>query len=127
MDDAQLRTIWQQKRPYDTTAALAGPLNILMKHTLAKRVKQLGQLGGIWDEIIPDQLREHTALESFNRGTLTVMVDSAAHRFQLQSVLNNGLTAEIRKRFSGALNRIKLIPGQFYSIDVETGAKRYTL
>ncbi len=127
MDDAQLRTIWQQKRPYDTTAALAGPLSILMKHKLAKRVKQLGQLGAIWDEVIPDQLREHTALESFNRGTLTVMVDSASHRFQIQSVLNNGLTAEIRTRFSGALNRIKLIPGQFYSIDVETGAKRYNL
>lgn len=125
MDDAQLRTLWQQKQRPDRISQLGHPITMLMKHTLAKRVKQLGALAEIWDDIIPDAIRDHTALESYNRGILTVMVDSAPHRFQLQNLLTGGFMKEIRNRFSGPLNKIRLIPGQFYSIDMETGQKRY--
>ncbi|MFB3892169.1 MAG: DUF721 domain-containing protein [Phycisphaerae bacterium] len=118
MDDDQLRTVWQQRQPSDRISLLSAPLTVLMKHTLAKRVRQLSKLAEIWDEVVPDDIREHTALESFNKGVLTVMVDSAAHRFQLQMLLSGGLTREIQARFSGAVNKVKLIPGQFYAVDL---------
>jgi len=124
MDDSQLRTIWQHRQIDDRTAHLSGPLAILMNRTLAKKVRQLGQLAKIWDEVIPDKIRDHTALDSLHKGVLTVMVDSAAHRFLLQTLLGNGLLKEIRARFSGAIDRIKLTPGQFYSVDL-AGQKRY--
>lgn len=124
MDDAQLRTVWQQRQFNDRAAHLSLPLTILLKHTLAKRVRQLGRLAEIWDEVIPEEIRDHTALESFNRGTLTVLVDSAPHRFQLQTLLAGYLKREIQARFSGAINKIRLVPGQFYSIDL-AGAPRY--
>lgn len=125
MDDAQLRTIWQQRQYDSRIACLSEPLAVLMKHKLAKRVKQLGQLGTIWDEMVPHPIQDHTALDSFQRGVLTVLVDSASHRFHLQTLMTGGLMKEIQQRFVGALNKIRLIPGQFYSVDLETGQKRY--
>ncbi len=125
MDDAQLHTIWQQRQGQYRLVPLAEPLGVLMKHKLGRRVKQLGDLGEIWDDVLPEDYREHTALESFSRGTLTVMVDSASRRFHLQKLLAGGLQQEIQRRFKGSLNRIRIVAGQFYNVDTETGQKRY--
>ncbi len=124
MNDAQLQTIWQQRRMSDGAVPLAGPLTMLMKYTLGKKVRRVSELAVIWDEVVPDEIRWHTALENFSRGTLTVMVDSAPHRYRLLTLLAGGLTEEIRSRFKGALNKIRTIPGQFYSVDV-SGEARY--
>ena len=124
MDERQLRTAWQNRQAPDSIRPMGEPLAVLMKHTLATRVKRLGVLAAIWDEVIPLELREHTALESYARGTLTVMVDSAAHRFRLDAVLKAGLRHVLAERFNGPLNRIKLVPGRFYSVDLE-GNRRY--
>lgn len=125
MDDTQLRTIWQQRRADYRVSLLAEPLGILMKRQLGRRVKKLSELAILWDEVIPEDLRKHTALEGFHRGVLTVMVDSASHRFQIQTLLRGGILTAIRERFRGGLNKIHLVPGQFYSLDRETGQKRY--
>lgn len=126
MDDAQLRTIWQQRQEPRAACMVGESLAVLMKHTLGKRVRQVSALAAIWDEVVPEDVREHTALEGFAQGVLTVVVDSAPHRFQLQMLLNGGLTQEIRRRYRGPLNKIRLTPGQFYAIDLETGERRYT-
>ena len=125
MDDSQLQTLWLQRQSEDRISHLAGPMAVLMKHTLGKKVRQLSKLAVVWDEVLPASIREHTALDSFRRGVLTVMVDSSSHRYQLQMLLTAGLMKEIRNRFSGPLNNIRLVPGQFCSIDIETGTKRY--
>jgi len=125
MDDAQLRTIWQQRRADSRVTPLAATLGTFMKHHLGRRVKQLSRLAVLWDEVIPEPLRRHTALESFRQGVLTVMVDSASHRFELQTLLRSGILQAIQERFAGPLDRIRLIPGQFYSVDHETGLERY--
>jgi predicted nucleic acid-binding Zn ribbon protein len=124
MDEAQLRTVWQQRQFRDGATHIGEPLAVLMKHTLAKRVRQLASLAAIWDELIPVPIREHTALENFQRGVLTVVVDSAPHRFQLRTLLTGGLLKELQARFSGALGRVRLVPGQFSSVDL-AGRQRY--
>ena len=124
MDDSKLQTIWQQRQPNDRLSRLDESLSLLMKHTLGKRVRQLSQLAGIWDEVVPDEIAAHTALESYSQGVLTVAVDSAPHRFQLQTLLTGGLTQAIRERSSGTLRKIRLIPGQFATVDLN-GSSRY--
>lgn len=124
MDEAQLRTVWQQKQLRDRAALVGEPLAMLMKHKLARRVRQLSRLAVVWDEVVPAQVREHTALESFANGVLTVVVDSAPHRFQLETMLRGGLTRAIQASFSGSLNKVRLVPGQFASVDL-AGARRY--
>jgi hypothetical protein len=125
MDDTQLRTLWQQRQPNDRISHLAGPMAVLMKHKLGKKVRQLSKLAVVWDEVLPPTIRDHTALDSFQRGVLTVLVDSSSHRYQLQTLLTAGLMKEIRTRFAGPLDKIRLVPGQFASVDMETGARRY--
>lgn len=125
MDDRQLRTAWQNRQHEDPTTHLGGQVAMLMQHTIRKRVRQLGELASVWDEVVPEEYRDHTALESFSRGTLTVLVDSSPHRYQLETLLRSGLLRLLTQRFSGALNRVKLVPGQFYSVDVE-GYQRYS-
>lgn len=124
MDDRQLRTVWENRQPRHLGSPLAEPLAMLMKHTLGKRFKQLGAVAEAWDECIPDDIREHTALESYHRGTLTVMVDSAAHRFQLEMLLRGGLQHVLAERVNAPLNKVRIVPGRFYSIDLD-GRPRY--
>ncbi len=124
MDDALLQTVWQQRRPDKRVSHVSQPLQIFMKYHLARRVRALSRLASIWDEVVPAEIREHTALERFQRGTLTVMVDSAAHRFRLQMLLNGGLLGEIQSRFPDALKKVRLVPGQFYAVDI-AGEPRY--
>jgi len=124
VDDAQLRTIWQQRQFADRITHLGHPLTILMERVLKKRVRQLGKLAEIWDEILPESIRDHTALEGFERGVLTVIVDSASHRYRLKTLLSGGLLKALRERFPGALERVRLVPGQFSSVDL-AGSRRY--
>jgi len=124
MDEAQLRTVWQQRQMGIPAAHLSQPLGVFVKRNLARRVRRIGQLSAIWDEVVPEEIAEHTALEGFRRGVLTVMVDSAPHRYRLQTLLTGGLMKEIQARFSGALNKVRLIPGQFASVDL-SGDKRF--
>ncbi|HNX26412.1 MAG TPA: DciA family protein [Phycisphaerae bacterium] len=105
---------------------LAAPLTMLMKHQIGRRVKKLSELSVIWDELLPDIIREHTVLDDFNNGTLKVVVDSPAVRFELQTILRSGIERELKTRFGGALNKIKIVPGQFYTLDRETGQPRYS-
>lgn len=125
MDDAQLRTVWEQRQPRLRAVPIAEPLGMFIKYKLEKRVRQLSKISAIWDNVIPAAIGHHTALESFVSGVLTVRVDSTTHRFHLQTLLRGGIEKEIRSRFSGTLRKIRTIPGQFYCVDMETGGKRY--
>ncbi|MBI5723106.1 MAG: DUF721 domain-containing protein [Planctomycetes bacterium] len=120
MDDAQLLTIWQQRRTSTPAVPLAQPLVQFMKHKLSKKVRQLGKLAKVWDKLLPAGVHEHTALDGYHQGVLTVIVDSAAHRFQLRTLLDSGLAAVIQSQFGGPINKIKLTPGQFYDLDSQT-------
>ena len=113
MDDAVLQTVWQQRQRPIGYRPLAASMDVLVGKTLAKRVKQIASLVDIWEEIIPEPLLGHTALESFKAGTLTVAVDSSSFRFQLQQLLNGGLVAQLQARCAEPLNKVRLVPGQF--------------
>ena len=113
MEESKLRHVWQNRQRVRLPAMLCEPLSFLMKHRLARRVRQLGRLSAAWDECIPEYIREHTALVSYARGVLTVGVDSAPHRYQLRMLLANGLLDALRERAPGPLNRVRLVPGTF--------------
>ena len=93
MDDAQLRTVWQQRQFNDRAVPRNKPLALLMKSTLGRRVRQLGRLAEIWVEMI-------------------------------RPLRDGGLMREIQRRFSGALNKVRLTPGQFARTD-SLGNPRY--
>jgi hypothetical protein len=126
MDEATLRTVWQQRQKAPTWVSLSGPMNSLVGKTLAKRVKQLGAIAEVWDDIIPTDFHDHTALESLHRGTLTVRVDSASRRFQLQRLFNGGLLKDIQARCPQPIQKVRLVLGSLGEYDAETDQHRYT-
>ena len=103
ISDDQMRTVWQQRQDRRRIGSLGETVSRLMKKTLSKRVRQLGQIAEVWDDLIPPNLRDHTALDTFVRGTLTVMVDSASHRYQLQNQIRSGLKNSIQARCSATI------------------------
>jgi len=112
MDEAQLRQVWQNRQRRDRTSALSEPLGRLMTRRLGRRVRQVGQIVGVWDACIPQVIRDHAGVVGYARGTLTVAVDSAPHRYQLRMLLDGGLLEILRDRFvAGPINRVRLVPG----------------
>ena len=65
--------------------------------------------------LIPEPLLARCALESFHRGRLTVIVDSAPHLYQLKQLLLAGLEVQMLAACRGAgLRRITLKRGRWY-------------
>ncbi len=124
MNDVRLQTIFRQRAPRESSTTLAAALTPLMKTQLGRRVRQLGQLSKLWNEMVPAELRDHTALDGFRNGVLVVLVDSASAMYRLKTLLTGGLEDAMRERFGGAKFRIRLRPGQFYRVDGE-GRRRY--
>jgi hypothetical protein len=103
-----------QRRP---PATLADDL-VHFYQTEVKRAKKLCSFGEAWKQALPPHLLEHTCIDSFRAGTITVLVDSSPHLFQLRQLLLAGLQAHILStcRNSG-VRKIMLKPGTWYAGD----------
>ena len=60
---------------------------------------------------MPEPICRRTALHSFSRGTLRVVVADSSVLFELDRALRGGLEQQIRSRYKGRLLRIKLEVG----------------
>ncbi len=79
------------------------------KREVKKPYQQLGELAGLWNELLPDELTAHTRLVSFQRGVLRVSVDSSGRLYELDRLLRGGVFDELAKRHKGkALRRVEL-------------------
>ena len=77
-----------------------------------KRTKKLGGIGEVWVAIVPAHLVEHCSLEGFVRGTLSVVVDSSPHLYQLNQLLLAGLRNQLITACRGCgLKKITLKAG----------------
>ena len=88
------------------------------KHNVEKRQKNLGKIGEAWATMIPENLMEHSCIESITRGTLTVLVDSSSHLYLLRQLLLSGLEKQlITVCKKEKLRKISLKPGRWYDGD----------
>lgn len=87
-------------------------LKDLFKREVEKPYKQLGDLIEVWGELLPDELVQHSRLESLSRGVLNVVVDSSTRLYELDRLLREGGEKALIKRHRGpAFRRIKLRVG----------------
>ena len=90
---------------------------------IEKRQGKLATLADVWCRIVPPSLSDRCALESFHRGKLTVMVDTAAHLYELKQLMLAGLEAQLLLACrSAGLKKIVLKRGTWYD---EQGRPRY--
>jgi len=101
-----------------------GPAMIeFFKKSVQKRHTKLSKVAEVWGRLVPETLIEHSSLEGFSSGTLTVLVDTASHLYELKQLLLAGLQDQLLLacRASG-LRKIILKRGQWY--DGDAGADR---
>ncbi len=116
IEDADLRRLARVKHSAAPVDALIGPsLVAFFKNSVQKRHTKLGKIGECWAQLVPELLNDHCSLESFNRGTLAVIVDSSSHLYQLKTLLLAGLQQQILVACaSTGLKKITLKPGRWY-------------
>ena len=95
------------------------PLGVEMvaffKQSVEKRNAKFSKIANCWTQLIPETLAEHCALESFSRGTLVVLVDSASHLYELKQLLLAGLQQQLLLVCANAgLRKINLRAGRWY-------------
>jgi predicted nucleic acid-binding Zn ribbon protein len=79
------------------------------KREVQKPYEQLGELAGIWAELVPEVLADHTRLVGLNRGVLRVAVDSSGRLYELDRLLRSGTFDELVSRLKGkVLRRVEL-------------------
>src|SRR4051812_23826125 len=115
--DAELGRLDRVKRVNRAVGAPLGPAMVqFFKNSVEKRQTKLGKIGECWGAIVPEMLAEHCALESYSRGTLTVIVDSSTHLYELKQLLLAGLQQQLMIACKGAgVRKINLKSGRWYA------------
>ena len=120
LDKGELRRRWELRRKRYQARRLGDAVGRFMKQEVFKRHKKTGKLAEAWVELLPEELIEHSCLESFQGGTLGVLVDSAAHLAEIDLLVREGLLDQLRERCPRApLARIRLKRGRWYREDEE--------
>lgn len=114
--DQELARLARFKQGRAEPSLLIGPQIVdFFKNSVSKRQSRFEKLAEVWLRLIPPLLGDHCALDSFLRGTLTVLVDSASHLYDLKQLLLAGLEKQLllASRSSG-LRKVVLRPGRWY-------------
>ena len=123
--EAELRRLARVKQaPPPPVEALGPELVAFFKQSVQKRQTKLARIAETWAQLVPELLNEHCALEGLHRGTLTVVVDSASHLYELKQLLLAGLEQQLRLACSASgLRKITLRRGRWYDGEDPTDRK----
>ena len=114
--EAELQRLYRVKQSSTPADRTLGPEMIAyFNQTVQKRQTKLGKISEVWAQLVPETLLAHSTIESYHRGTLVVLVDTAAHLYELKQLLLAGLEDQLLlacKTFS--LRKINLKPGGRY-------------
>jgi hypothetical protein len=96
------------------------------KQCVAKRQTKLGQIAQAWATLVPETLSRHCSLEALHRGTLTVIVDSSPHLYELKQLLLAGIQQQLLMACrSAGLRKITLKAGRWYSGEGAEGRAKF--
>ena len=123
--DAELRRIDRVKRIDRPAGAALGPEMVqFFKQSVEKRHTKMGKIAACWGAIVPEMFNDHCALESYVRGTLTVIVDSSSHLYELKQLLLAGLEQQLKLGCKSAgLRKVNLKHGRWYDAS-DDGAQK---
>src|SRR5690349_19415388 len=115
--DAELRRLsgFKSRRAPDPAVPLGQEMIGFFKQSVQKRHTKFSKIAQCWGALVPEALNDHCALESFARGTLTVIVDSSSHLYELKQLLLAGLEKQLLLACRAAgLRKIALKNGRWY-------------
>ena len=108
------RLVWaKQRSPAPTSTPLGDEMVGYFNQTIRKRQTRLATIAEHWNLLVPELLSDHCTLHGLGRGTLTVLVDSAVHLYELRQLLLAGLQQQILLACKAdGLRKIVLKPGR---------------
>ena len=108
------RLVWAKQRPPAPTSTPLGDEMVgFFNQTVRKRQTKLASIAEHWNILVPPMLSDHCTLHGLARGTLTVLVDSAVHLYELRQLLLAGLQQQLVLACKSAgLRKIVLKPGR---------------
>jgi hypothetical protein len=115
----ELRQLHHYKSKTAPAAVSLGPELIdFFKQSVTKRQTKLVKIAECWSALVPPLLSEHCALEGLSRGTLTVIVDTSSHLYEMKQVLLSGLERQLLLACKATgLRKIVLRHGRWYAGD----------
>jgi len=96
-----------KKSPETRATARLGDVLIPWFEKNVKSNDKMGQITDVWQHLVPISLQNHAHLISFSRGILSVALDSAAARAELEAHLRAGLLRQLQTESRGTIFRIK--------------------
>ena len=115
-----LKQLWESRQFRRRDSSLKSQLDRFMRREVYPRARKTVRLGRAWAALLPEELVEHSCLDGLRNGQLQVLVDSAAHLYELNLLVKQGLLGELRDMCpSVAISSIKLVRGTWYHKDEE--------
>jgi len=104
-----LQTLLTNKRNKETrdTARLGEVLLPWFEKMVEKPAEKLDGVMELWLSLVPANLKERARLVGFAKGTLTVALDSATMRAELDAKLRQGLLRQLQTASKGTIFRVK--------------------
>ena len=120
LEEAELKRLSRIKSPARKPPVRIGPEMLdFFQQSVQKRQTKFTKIAQCWSILVPELLNDHCALESFNRGSLTVIVDSSSHLYELKQLLLAGLLQQLLLACKSAgLRKITLKPGRWYESSI---------
>lgn len=117
-EEAELRRLTQAKMVKRREISTISDDLVSFYRGEVKRAKKLSGVAEVWQQLLPRHLLEHTCIDGFRGGTLTILVDSSPHLFQLKQLLLAGLQSQlITACRTCSLKKVVLKPGTWYTAD----------
>src|SRR5262249_20849732 len=119
-----LERLAEFKQTRQSSAQPLGPeLISFFKQSVSKRQTKIAKIAEAWGARVHGALTHHCSLEGYNRGTLTVLVDSSSHLYELRQLLSAGLQNQLMLACKASgLKKIVLRPGRWYEGHDDTGS-----
>jgi hypothetical protein len=119
-DKERLQRVWEQRQPKRKTKELSQCVDTFMRRKVYPRQKKFSGLAQAWQELLPNELIDHSCLDSFQAGRLQVLVDNASYLFEMDLLIKEGLVDHLREKCpKSGLSEIKLVRGTWYRLDEE--------
>ena len=96
----QLQQIWRNRQARAKPVQVGSLVQALLKAERLDGSDPLAELHDLWAQIVGPELSRHSRPDALRRGTLRVMVDSAAHMAELQCLVRAGLVNKIAEQFN---------------------------
>jgi len=97
-----------KKNPHTREVAKLGEVLLpWFEKVVAKPASQLDGLHEVWQELVPEKLRAKSRLVGLAKGTLTIALDSAPVRAELDAKLRSGLLRSLQLASKGKVFKVK--------------------